>query len=118
MDPSHGWPEHQSKHWQSKHRPGNRIAISEEHTMSTDNKSTDLGYMAFEILKELVSDRGRYTPNEFSALQSMFRAMCANAYADPKTVLMAASAALCEHQPGFDERLRRRVSAVATLPLH
>ncbi len=83
---------------------------------TTDNKSTDLGHMAFEILKEFVSDRPHYTENDFSALQSKFREACTQAGADPKDMLMHASAALCEHQPGFQVRLERRVAAVNTLP--
>jgi hypothetical protein len=49
-------------------------------------------------------------------LQSKFREACIQTGADPKTVLMTASAALCEHQPGFQVRLERRVAAVNTLP--
>jgi hypothetical protein len=83
---------------------------------ATDNKSTALGYMAFAILKEFVSDKPSYTANGFSNLQSAFREACTQAGADPKDVLVHASAALCEQQPGFQERLEHRVSAVNSLP--
>jgi hypothetical protein len=81
--------------------------------MSTpDSKSANLAYAAFAILREYVADRCTYSHEGFRRFQADFREACANAGTDHKTVLIEASRALCERQPGFEERLRRRVSQV------
>ena len=83
--------------------------------MSTDN--TDLGRAAIAILKELVSDRPRYTEKEFDRMQADFREACGHVGVEPKAVMMQAAAALCEDE-GFEKRLRARAAAVETLVLH
>jgi hypothetical protein len=87
--------------------------------MSTpEYKSDDLAYAAFAILREYVADRCTYSDEGFRKFQADFREACAQAGTDHKTVLIEASRALCERQPGFEERLRRRVCAVTGIAYH
>lgn len=73
--------------------------------------------LAKMVLEELLSDKPLYSVG-IDALTRQFKDACAEAGVDSRILLTSVSHDLCEVQPGFERRLRRRASAVNSLPLH